>query len=250
MLNRFGKIGVVVGFAIGNVVLAYVSNGYTIELIHFKEILVASIGLLAVPQTFRIDLEEFIGNGKFLPVVPSRALNKSKEVATSLNNVSEAIQEMATTYKVEENKTPEEITAKNKQIFVAELLNNLDSQKENILFEDLSNADGAIVNEIFKYMLEKQEIDRTSLLKIFALCNSYIIGFDDEDISKKLEEDISQIVRIINLSYKVSKSDFIWQKKVEQNQKNIKKQLNEVSRAIESMAKGIETDIKTEKNMK
>ena len=78
LLNRFGKVGVVAGFAVGNIVLAYASNGYTVELIHFKEILVASIGLLAVPKTFSIDLEEFIGNGRFLPVVPSRALNKVK----------------------------------------------------------------------------------------------------------------------------------------------------------------------------
>lgn len=246
LLNRFGKIGVVAGFAVGNIVLAYASNGYTVELIHFKEILVASIGLLAVPKTFNIDLEEFIGNGRFLPVVPSRALNKSKEVATSLNNVSEAIQEMATTYKVEENKPQEELMAKNKQIFISEMLNNLDNHKENILFEDLSNSEGEIVDSIFKYMIEKQEIDRANLLKIFADNNSYIIGFDDEDISPKLENDILQIVRIINLSYKVSKSDFIWQKKVEQNQKNIKKQLNEVSKAIGSMAEGIEKDIQAE----
>lgn len=246
LLNRFGKVGVVAGFAVGNIVLAYASNGYTVELIHFKEILVASIGLLAVPKTFNIDLEEFIGNGRFLPVVPSRALNKSKEVATSLNNVSEAIQEMATTYKVEENKPQEELMAKNKQIFISEMLNNLDNHKENILFEDLSNSEGEIVDSIFKYMIEKQEIDRANLLKIFADNNSYIIGFDDEDISPKLENDILQIVRIINLSYKVSKSDFIWQKKVEQNQKNIKKQLNEVSKAIGSMAEGIEKDIQAE----
>ncbi len=246
LLNRFGKVGVVAGFAVGNIVLAYASNGYTVELIHFKEILVASIGLLAVPKTFSIDLEEFIGNGRFLPVVPSRALNKSKEVATSLNNVSEAIQEMATTYKVEENKPQEELMAKNKQIFISEMLNNLDNHKENILFEDLSNSEGEIVDSIFKYMIEKQEIDRANLLKIFADNNSYIIGFDDEDISPKLENDILQIVRIINLSYKVSKSDFIWQKKVEQNQKNIKKQLNEVSKAIGSMAEGIEKDIQAE----
>ncbi len=246
LLNRFGKIGVVAGFAVGNIVLAYASNGYTVELIHFKEILVASIGLLAVPKTFNIDLEEFIGNGRFLPVVPSRALNKSKEVATSLNNVSEAIQEMATTYKVEENKPQEELIARNKQIFISEMLNNLDNHKDNILFEDLSNTEGEIVEGIFKYMIEKQEIDRTNLLKIFADNNSYIIGFDDKDISPKLENDILQIVRIINLSYKVSKSDFIWQKKVEQNQKNIKKQLNEVSKAIGSMAEGIEKDIQAE----
>ena len=93
ILNRFGKLGVIIGFALGNVILAYVSNGYTIELIHFKEILIASIGLLAVPKTLHIDLEEFIGNSKFLPVVPNRALNKSKEVAENLNSVSEAIQD-------------------------------------------------------------------------------------------------------------------------------------------------------------
>ena len=105
ILNRFGKLGVIIGFALGNVILAYVSNGYTIELIHFKEILIASIGLLAVPKTLHIDLEEFIGNSKFLPVVPNRALNKSKEVAENLNNVSEAIQEMATAYKKYEPRT-------------------------------------------------------------------------------------------------------------------------------------------------
>ena len=59
LLNRFGKIGVIVGFTLGNVVLAYVSNGYTVELIHFKEILIASIGLLAVPKTLEIPIEEF-----------------------------------------------------------------------------------------------------------------------------------------------------------------------------------------------
>ena len=71
ILNRFGKIGVIVGFAIGNVILAYVSNGYTVELIHFKEILVASIGLLAIPKTIHIDIEEFIGKSKLFPVIPN-----------------------------------------------------------------------------------------------------------------------------------------------------------------------------------
>ena len=56
LLNRFGKIGVIVGFCIGNIVLAYVSNGYTVELIHFKEILIASIALLAVPKNISINI--------------------------------------------------------------------------------------------------------------------------------------------------------------------------------------------------
>ena len=61
-----------------------------------------------------------------------------------------------------------------------------------------------------------------------------------------MEDNISQMVRTINLSYKVSKSDFIWRRKVEENKKNMGKQLNGVSKAIQKMAKGLEQDIKNE----
>ena len=248
LLNRFGKIGVIIGFLLGNIVLAYVSNGYTVELIHFKEILIASIGLLAVPKTLKIDLEEFIGSSKLLPVVPNRALNKSKEMVENLNNVSEAIQEMATTYRGVEMTTFEANTEKNtnKQIFIAELLNTLEPYKDNMLYEDIADTDGKIVNEIFELLLDKQEINQEDLLKIFAKCNSYIVGFDDKEISKYLEENILQIVRCINISYKVSKVNFIWRKKVEENNKNMEKQLNGVSKAIKNMAKNLEKDSEIE----
>ena len=248
ILNRFGKIGVVIGFALGNIVLAYVSNGYTVELIHFKEILIASIGLLAVPKNLQIDLEEFVGNSKFLPVVPGRALGKSKEVANNLNNVSEALEEMANKYDNSEDIETEEIKSeKNKQIFITELLNTLEPYKDNMLYEDIANTEGQIINEIFLYLVDNQEINSEELLKIFAKCNSYIVGFDDKDISKYLKENISQMVRAINISYKVSKSEFIWRKRVAQNQKNIGKQLKGVSQAIQSMAKDLAQEEKAEK---
>ncbi len=245
ILNRFGKLGVIIGFALGNVILAYVSNGYTIELIHFKEILIASIGLLAVPKTLHIDLEEFIGNSKFLPVVPNRALNKSKEVAENLNNVSEAIQEMATAYKKYEPRTFEENTHRNanKQIFIAELLNNLEPYRENMLYDDIANVDGKIIDKIFSILLDKQQIEKEDLLKTFAECNSYIIESNDNNVSKLLEKNINEIVRTINMSYRISKSDFIWRKKVEQNNANMEKQLNGVSKAIQNMAKDIQKEL-------
>ncbi|HCF35244.1 MAG TPA: hypothetical protein DER15_08080 [Clostridiales bacterium] len=248
ILNRFGKIGVVIGFTLGNVLLAYVSNGYTVELIHFKEILIASLGLLLIPKTLKIDIEEFIGTNKFLPGAPGRALNKSKEMAQSLNNVSEAIQEMATTYRNTEQVNYGEGNNKieNKQIFLSELLNNLEPYKENMLYEDIADTEGEIVSEIFDFLLDKQEITTQDLLKIFADCNSYVVGFEDKNISKYLEENISQMVRVINVSYKISKSNFIWRKKVEENQKNIGRQLNGVSKAIQSMAKDLEKDLEVE----
>lgn len=246
ILNKFGKLGVIVGFCLGNIVLAYVSNGYTVELIHFKEILIASIGLLAVPKSIKINIEEFMGNSKLLPVFPDRALNKSKETAERLTNVSDTIQEMAKAYKIEEKQIQEQPIQSNKEIFISELLDNLNGYENNMLYEDMSNTEGQIVDEIFKLLIDKQEINREQLLEIFANCNSYIVGFDDKKISEYLEDNIAQMVRVINMSYKISKSSFVWQKKFEENKKNIETQLQGVSKAISNIAQNIENDIKNE----
>lgn len=241
ILNKFGKIGVIFGFTLGNIVVAYVSNGYTVELIHFKEILIASIGLLAIPKSVQINIEEFVGNAKFLPVFPDRTLNKSKETAERLNNVSETIQEMAKNYKTKEN--IEEPIQSNKDIFISELLDNLNGYENNMLYEDISNTEGQIVDEIFSFLVDKQEIGKEELLEIFAKCNSYIVGLEDQNISKYLEENILQMVRVINMSYKISKSNFVWQRKMEENKKNIESQLKGVSKAISNIAENIEKNI-------
>lgn len=244
ILNKFGKLGVIFGFTLGNVVVAYVSNGYTVELIHFKEILIASIGLLAVPKSVQINIEEFVGNAKFLPVFPEKTLNKSKETAERLNNVSETIQEMAKNYKIQEN--IEEPIQSNKEIFISELLDNLNGYENNMLYEDISNTEGKIVDEIFKFLVDKQEIGKEKLLEIFAKCNSYIVGLEDQNISEYLENNILQMVRVINMSYKISKSNFVWQKKIEESKKNIESQLKGVSKAISNIAQNIEKNIKNE----
>lgn len=250
VLNRFGKIGVIIGFCLGNVVLAYVSNGYTVELIHFKEILIASIGLLAIPKSVHIDIEEFIGHSKFLPTSPERALNKSKQTAQKLNNVSETIQQMAKNYKENDTINFEDKGSiqKNKDIFITELLDCLEPYKDNLLYDDISKVDGNIVNDIFEFLIDKQQIDRKSLLEIFSRNNSYIVESEDKNISEFLDENISQAIRIINVAYKISKTNFIWMKKIEENKKNMETQLKGVSKVISEIAKNIEKDVQIEDN--
>ena len=67
-----------------------------------------------------------------------------------------------------------------------------------------------------------------------------------EKISEFLEENIAQMVRVINISYKISKSNFVWQKRFEENKKNIETQLQGVSKAISNIAENIEKNIKNE----
>ena len=240
ILNKFGKIGVIIGFFIGNIILAYASNGYTVEIIYFKEILLASILLLAIPKNINIDIEEFMGNPKFLPVTKERSLTNEKETVEKLNNISDTIKEMAKSYSKPQKNFSLEEREENKQIFIDELLNNLEPYKDNLLYEDIANVNGKIIDEIFNLLLEKQEITRKELLSIFANCNSYIVGFDDKEISQYLENNILQIVRTVNLSYKVSKNNFIWRKKLEESKKNMEAQLNGVSKVISGIAQEME----------
>ena len=70
ILNKFGKIGVIIGFCLGNVVLAYVSNGYTVELIYFKRNFNSLYRFISCSKINKIDIEEFIGKSKFFARVP------------------------------------------------------------------------------------------------------------------------------------------------------------------------------------
>lgn len=157
IFNKLGKVGVIIGFFAGTVLLTYIANGNTIQIIYFKEILVASLGLLLVPKNIEIDLKEFFSKSKCLPTNSKYALEENTETIYKLNNVSETIKEMSDTYKevaatvVED----EEIINQNKELFINELQNRLESVKQNILFEEIAYAEENFLNELF-YLLTKK----------------------------------------------------------------------------------------------
>lgn len=243
LLNRFGKIGVIAGFLIGNGILLYATNGTANDLVVIKEALIASLGLLAIPKWAGINIEELVRTDNMLPEYNKRGLEQSKETIDQLNMVSETIKDIASTYQ-EKNDT--NMYFKNRQAFITELLNNLDGLEENMLYDDMTKPENEIVNELFDILLDKQEINREDLLKTFSKFNSYIVQYNDEKISKRMNTDIEQIVKAVNYAYKVSKSNFIWEEKVKSNKKNVQAQLDGVSKAISSIAVKMEKEIKNE----
>ena len=245
LLNRFGKIGVIVGFLAGNGILLYASKGTATDLVVFKEALIASLGLLAIPKWAGINIEELVKSDNMLPEYNKRGLEQSKETIDQLNMVSETIKDIASTYQ-EKNDT--NMYFKNRQAFITELLNNLDGLEENMLYDDMTQTESKIVNELFDILLDKQEIDREDLLKTFAKFNNYIVQYNDEKISKRMNNDIEQIVKAVNYAYKISKSNFIWEEKVKSNKKNVQAQLDGVSKAISSIAVKMEKEINQEKD--
>ena len=239
LLNRFGRLGVIVGFTLGNVVLAYAVNGNTVDIIVFQEILIASLGLLVIPKNIEINIEDLIGNTNLLPERTERDLEENKDTIFKLNNMSDTIYDMAESYSeaaatiLSEEELKEQEKA-NIDIFLEELKKNIEDLEDNMLYEELYYPTETLITDIFDYLLDNDVITEKILIKILEKNNNYIVGF--ENTKNKANEDINKIVKAINYSYRVSKINFIWKKKLDESKKNISEQLKGVSQAISKMA--------------
>ena len=240
ILSRFGKIGVIIGFICGNVLLSYVANGNTAPIIYLKEIVVASLGLLLVPKNIQINIEDFFGKNLFLPVGSTYGLENNQDTIYKLNTVSETISEMSRTYKEDKISGKEGYSIDNsKSSFIAEMQNKLEGMQDNILYEDFVNDENGFADDMFELLVENENITKDDILKILEDKNEYVLGFEDFDTNLKIEEDIKDLARLANDTYKIGKVNSLWKQRINENKKVISDQLDGVSKAISNVAKSI-----------
>lgn len=243
LFSRFGRPGVIIGFVIGNTILTYVSNGNVVPIIVFQEILIASLGLLLIPKKVEFVIEDVFNSSKLLPETTGRALEGSKETIRKLTNISETISELAQSYNqtaatvLDDEMT--KIEKENEEIFIKELHSNIEDLEENVLYDELYYSD-EIVSDIFKSLLINTRITKKQLVEIFENHNNYIVGYDEENDNESIEKDISEMIKKINYSYKTSKMNFVYKKKIEENNKNVSAQLQGVSDMIAEVADELE----------
>lgn len=246
LFSRFGRPGVIIGFVLGNTVLTYVSNGNVVPIILFQEILIASLGLLLIPKKVEFAIEDMFNNSVLLPETTGRVLEGSKETIRKLTNISETISELAQSYTqtaatvLDDDMT--RIEKENEEIFMKELRNNIESLEDNMLYEELYYSD-EIVSDVFKSLLINTRITKKQLLEIFSNHNEYIMGYDKENNAEEnasIEKDINEMIKKINYSYKTSKMNFVYKKKIEENNKNVSAQLQGVSEIIAEVADELE----------
>ena len=250
IFSKVGKLGVIIGFIAGNIIITYVSNDNIEPIILFQEILIASLGLLLIPKKAEVAMNELFDNSTLLPDMNKRALEESKETVNKLSNISETISEMAKSYDevaatVLENKEDLTCELENKKIFKKELNNNIDGMEDNILYDDIKNSD-EIINDIFKHLSKNKKLTKDVLILIFAKYNNYIIGTENGNINSSVENDMKDMIDVINKSYKLSKINFVWKKKLDEKNKSMSVQLQGVSEVISDLA----DDIRDSKNEK
>ena len=242
MLNKLGKIGVIVGFCLGNAILTYVANGNTIAVVTIREILIASLGLLLLPKNVNIDIADIVGKTKLLPVT-GVVLEGDTKTVEKLNTVSETISEIAKSYQevaATTAETEEELQEDAKKYFKEELLNNLEDFSDNLLYEDFVDMEDELLDSIYDVLEKDEEIDKDKLLKLLEDNNNYIIGLDNEGTKKTIEENLEQIVKTINHTYRINKLNLVWKQREASNKKTLANQLGGVSKVISSLADDIE----------
>lgn len=234
ILNKLGKIGVILGFCVGNAILTYFVNGNTIPIITIREILIASLGLLIIPKEVNIDITEIIGETKCLPTTAG-VLEEKKKTANKLNNVSETILQMARSYDDSaENTLGEKIEVESKNTFNEEVLNALEELEDNPLYEDILLNDEAILNKAYSILEKEEHIENNQLLKILESVNDYRLVIEGTELY------LEQITKILNNVYRINKLNTLWKHKEASNKKVLANQLGGVSKVISSLAEDIE----------
>lgn len=239
LLNKFGRIGVIVGFILGNILITYTVSGGTADLIMFQEILIASVGLLAMPKKSRISIEKIIPKTKLLPEA-GKTLESNDETLLKLNTISKTISEIADNYK------SDELYEKNETIFEDEVVKAIDGMEDNILFDDIYNNTDNILNDIFSSLMENGVLTQKEIINIFGEHNIYLMNSDDTDSNIQEEKEIRNMLNAINSAYRICKNNLVWQKKLDEVNKNMSNQLKNVKTAIENISENIEKEDETE----
>ena len=250
IFSKIGKIGVIIGFIAGNILITYVSKGNVEPIIVFQEILIASLGLLLIPKKAEYVIDDIFESTKILPEMTSRSLDESKEskeTVSKLDNISKTISEIAKSFNEAAATTVvDAVKNKNKKqlTFRKELISQIEDLDENILYYDLNNSE-EIVNDIYTYLTNNKKLTKDALITIFAKHNNYIVGADSTENSN-VEDDINEMLDVINKSFEKSQTNIVIKEKIKEKNKDVSTQLQGVSEVISDLAEDIKNDEKDE----
>lgn len=234
ILNRFGKIGVIIGFLLGNAILTYWVRGASTMIIYFREIFIASIGLLLVPNRIKIEIEDLIGKDKLLDNEGERRLEqKNEEVSKKLKTLSEMFNELMTTPNKEEVATRES--------FVQDFLDNLEEIKINMFYEEIANEDTGIASDICDTLIQNEILLDKDLVEILKQHNNYVIMQDSN-----IKNDLQEVVKIANRTLKIFQINRAKEEERKSTMKSMNENIKGVVKVIDKCAEEIVTKPKSE----
>lgn len=220
VLARFGKVGAAIGFILGNIVLAFYSNGSTEVIIGIKEIVVASVALFIIPKKVLIVIDDLFDYNTSLPGECQTGLIEESTIY-KLGAVSDVISGIADNVVKGNN---ERITTDEIGSFIKTLNENTCRRCEN--YEKCWKNNYHKMYEMTFNAIEKLQIKG----EVTAL-----------DLTVSCCEHKELLTEGLNLSYELYKVNKDWQAKVSEQRSQVSMQLKEVSKELDKVKAEIKT---------
>ena len=215
VLARFGKMGAVVGFVLGNMILVFYANGSTEVLISIKEIIVASVALFLVPKKLIIVIEDLFDYNRTLPGNQNVAGYIEENTIYKLNAVSDVISDMA---------------------------DNISTNKIDIPVTDEMGSFIKTLNENTCKKCENYEnCWKNNYHKMYELTFNAIeiLQTKGEVLSSDFEDSVclnrAMLADGLNFSYEMYKVNKNWQEKIKEQRIQMAMQLKEVSKELDKV---------------
>ena len=229
VFSKFGKIGVIIGFTLGNVFIYYLAPENINLVNNFREIIISSLVLLFIPKNIKLELEDLIGNQTLLDNKGEIRLEDKQTIIKKLNELYQSLENNFFT----EQEIPKN-TLERYQKFKEIFLDNLNDIKENIFYDDLTNESSNIIKDIFNESEKEDIILEENLIEIFTKNNNYIV-IEDE----KIRNNLKDIIVIINRTLKMIQIENVKVQEHKKTKRIAQKIQTEISKSIENTTKSI-----------
>ena len=211
LFSRFGKLGAILGFILGNIVLAFYTNGSTEVIVSLKEIIIASIALFFTPKKVEVIIDDLFDYNIALPEGKDGYIEESTML--KLGATCEVVQDMAENVCVKND--DDEVVSDAMGSFIKTLNENTCKR--------CGNYEKCWVKNYHK-MYETT---------FNAISNLQTKGeIEASDLNDTCCENRTLLSEGLNFSYEIYKVNQEWQQKINENKKHISRQLKEISNAL------------------
>lgn len=227
ILNKFGKIGVILGFVIGNYLINYLSPENIDIIVSLREIFISSIMLFFIPKNIKFELEDLIGNTKLLDNSGETRLEDKEKIINKLNELYLSMDNIFSN-----EKDVSQYLSNRFEKFEEIFLENLEEISDNIFYEDLVDSNSNLRKDIFEESEKEDIILEDNLIEIFKNNNNYIILKDETT-----KNNLNEIIRVINRSLKMLQIENVKSEEIKNTKRLALKIQDQISRTIENTAR-------------
>jgi stage II sporulation protein E len=235
VLKNLGKVGSSLGFIMGNAVFTLYINGSTEVIIYFKEIILAVIIFMLIPQKVMDSVLDIFGVGTGLNPGKKGYTSRIKELTVDkLNRFSESFKELSKTFSE-----------------ISETSMVADKQELSVLFDRVADRVCRDCSLCLHCWDRNFYNTYQVMFKIVERLDSKgrIENKDIPDYFISRCERINDFVIAVNNVYELFKVDMVWKGKISESRELVSQQLEGLSKVVSNLACEIDTDVKFKVDM-